>query len=395
MTESQANIHHYVPQWYQRQFLLPGQEKLFVLDLTPPPILRPDGSFVKNPDGKVKHYPPVRPLATSEAFQQEHLYTTKLFGKPSDIIEKRLFGKIDTAAARLIPTFVMQGWEELPKHGYDKMMAYIDIQRLRTPAGLDFIRKLGQRIYGYLFSQNTLMMLMQQIRNMHITMWAEGFHEIVSAEDSDIKFIVSDQPVTFYNCAAFPGSKWCAYPNDPDFRWEGTQTIFATDPNHCMIFTHHDFAHGHKTLNPLKNRINARSFQPTIHRLHDWIRKRKLDRREVAAINFLLKSRAKKFIAAGNKDWLYPEKDAFTTHWSKLKRLTIPKEPLGRMGDTFLGYEDGSVYHQDVYGRQTLTPEQAKEEAARMKRQLDQILKKDRAKKLAAEQETASAESID
>ena len=45
---------------------------------------------------------------------------------------------------------------------------------------------------------------------MHCTIWTEGVREIVSAEDSDVKFIISDHPVTIYNHAAPPDSSMCA-----------------------------------------------------------------------------------------------------------------------------------------------------------------------------------------
>ena len=46
---------------------------------------------------------------------------------------------------------------------------------------------------------------MQGIRMMHCTIWTEGVREIVSAEDADVKFIISDHPVTIYNHAVPPG----------------------------------------------------------------------------------------------------------------------------------------------------------------------------------------------
>ena len=56
---------------------------------------------------------------------------------------------------------------------------------------------------------------MQGIRMMHCTIWTEGVREIVSAEDANVKFLVSDHPITIYNYAATPEAQACAYPNDP------------------------------------------------------------------------------------------------------------------------------------------------------------------------------------
>ena len=39
--------------------------------------------------------------------------------------------------------------------------------------------------------------------------------EIASAEEADVKFIISDHPVTIYNHAVPPETPMCAYPSDP------------------------------------------------------------------------------------------------------------------------------------------------------------------------------------
>lgn len=48
-------------------------------------------------------------------------------------------------------------------------------------------------------SQNDLMFEMQGIQMLDCTIWVGGVREIVSAEDADVKFIVSDHPVTIYS----------------------------------------------------------------------------------------------------------------------------------------------------------------------------------------------------
>jgi hypothetical protein len=49
-----------------------------------------------------------------------------------------------------------------------------------------------------------LMFEVQGIRMLHCTIWVDGVREIVSAENSDDKFITSDHPVTIYNHAVPP-----------------------------------------------------------------------------------------------------------------------------------------------------------------------------------------------
>lgn len=380
-----ANItrqNHYVPEWYQKQFLI-HEQHLHLLDLNPDSIKRPDGLPVINNNGKIKQHNARRDLAPSQCFLQYDLYTTSLLGRPNDIIEKRLFGFFDNYASNLLPIFIEKGWESLrgPEE-YQTIFNYIDIQRLRTPAGLDFIKYIAFKKFRKILNQEILMNMMQELQYMHRTMWAESVREIVSAEESDIKFIVSDHPVVFYNYKAFPGSVYCRYPLDPMLTWQGTQTLFVTDPNHCMIFTHLDFAKNPDTTNPLKDRINGRYFSQTIESMHNWIRKRKLKREEVSVINYIIKKRAKRYIAAGNPDWLYPEKTAFNVHWSKLRRITLPKHEIYRFGgEIYLGYEDDRVYQQDAYGRQTMSQKEARNRAAEMQSHLEKILAQEELKK--------------
>lgn len=63
---------------------------------------------------------------------------------------------------------------------------------------------------------------MQYLRQMYGTMWLESVKEVVSAERSDVKFIVTDHPVTVYNPACEPGSQLCSYPDDPSIALAGT-----------------------------------------------------------------------------------------------------------------------------------------------------------------------------
>jgi hypothetical protein len=76
---------------------------------------------------------------------------------------------------------------------------YLDTQKIRTPKGLDWLSAQYPRL-----TQNDLMFEMQGISVMHCTIWTEGVREIVSAQDADVKFIVSDHPVTIYNYAIPP-----------------------------------------------------------------------------------------------------------------------------------------------------------------------------------------------
>ena len=107
---------------------------------------------------------------------------------------------------------------------------------------------------------------MQAVRNMHCTIWTEGVREIVSAENSQIKFIVSDHPVTIYNHAYAPESDPCGYPNDPSIALKGSQTIFPLDIDHCLILTNYEYAKNPQNQDPTEKRANPRNFRNSMVR---------------------------------------------------------------------------------------------------------------------------------
>ncbi|MBW8778123.1 MAG: hypothetical protein JF585_02755 [Burkholderiales bacterium] len=141
----------------------------------------------------------------------------------NDDVERKLFGPIDAQTAKAVQA-LLDGDESGMHDGFQNFFEHLTSQLLRTPKGLDWIRSR----YAPL-DQVQLMVEMQALRFMHRTMWAEGVREMVSAEDSDVKFIVTDHPVTIYNAAAAPGTPRCVYTGEPAVHWLGTQTVYALD----------------------------------------------------------------------------------------------------------------------------------------------------------------------
>ncbi|MGB3027650.1 DUF4238 domain-containing protein [Paradevosia shaoguanensis] len=328
---------HFVPQWYQRRFFVGISNTLYYLDLFPPGFTRSDGTT-----GTV---PGLRNRPTSTMFCQEDLYSTFFETQINDEIERKLFGGIDTRGATAIRAFTEvdeTGWHA----NFETLFQYVDIQKLRTPKGLDWLR----RHYPEL-SQNELMLEMQGIQFMNCTIWTSGVREIVSAEKSPVKFIVSDHPVTIYNHALPPGSTSCKYPMDPDIALKASQTIFPLGPDHCLILTNLEYAKDPAT-NPLENRTFARNYRPTMVSTIDFIRSRELAGQQVTEINFVLKARAKKNIAAGQKEWLYPERTVQKS-WGDLRHTLLPPEgALYRFGgEMYASYDSGYVHYQDEFGR--------------------------------------------
>ncbi len=334
---SKTRNNHYVPQWYQEGFFEAGRNTLAYLDIEPPRRVLDDGRVITQRDLFDTH--------TSRAFRQLDLYSTFFGTSVNDEIERHLFGDIDARGSNAIRAFAGCDAREWHRH-FQTLFEYIDIQKIRTPKGLDWLK--GQ--YPTL-SQNELMFEMQGIRMMHCTIWSEGVREIVSAEDADVKFIVSDHPVTIYNHAVPPKAPLCAYPNDPTIALKASQTVFPLNRNFCLILTNLEYARD-PSATALDKRTFARNYRSSMVRTDKFIRTRKLSNHEVARINYVLKMRARRYIAAGRKEWLYPEKSV-TEPWGELRTTLVPpKDELWHFGgEVFAKFDDGHVYYQDEFGR--------------------------------------------
>jgi hypothetical protein len=83
-----------------------------------------------------------------------------------------------------------------------------------------------------------------------------------------------------------------------------------------------------------------------------FIRTRKLSGQAVAQVNYVLKARARRYIAAGRKEWLYPE-EIVSDPWGELRKTLLPpKDELWHFGgEMFARFEDGHVHYQDEFGR--------------------------------------------
>ena len=268
-----------------------------------------------------------------------------------------MFGPIDDKGAGAVKAFLTDDqarWH----HNFQDFFTYLDAQKLRTPKGLGWIKEKYPKL-----NQTQLMTEMQALRTIHCTIWAEGVREMVSAEDSDIKFILSDHPVTIYNYACPPDSESCAYPNDPDIALKGSQTIFPLDKNRCLILTNLEYAQDPNGANPLEQRSNVTRIRQSMVNTINFINKRKLNQDEVTKINHIIKFRSRDEIAAGKESWLYPE-NRLACDWSELRHVLIPPSDELYLfgGEMYVGYEDGSTYYQDAFGRTTPQSKHLKKE---------------------------------
>lgn len=326
---------HYVPEWYQVGFATPGSNNWFV-DISPPQS-RPDGSPI---------VPAPRPRSPKSCFWEKDLYVTRFGELFNDQVETVLFQGIDDFGAKVVRTLIDGGRAGVP-HDYESLFSYMGAQKLRTPKGLDWIRSRYPSL-----SKVELMVELQHLRQMFGTLWAESVREVVSAEDSEVKFLISDHPVTTFNAALALDAPALSYPSDATIVLNGTQTLFALNANHCLILTHLPYAKAPDAVPMLRKRINARHFGTTLIHAAGLIRERRMTADEVIAINHVLKQRATRYLAAGQADWLYPERQAPYDAQRTAKVLLPPDNKLFHFGgEVYIGYADGTHGYHDEYGR--------------------------------------------
>ncbi len=335
---SKSRDNHYVPKWYQKGFIEPNRSSLVYLDLTPDIKILPNGRKITP-----KSFFPDAPV--SRCFYQTDLYSTFFLGEVNDEIEKKLFGDIDTKGAKAVRAFCTNDKHQWHQN-FETLFKYIDTQKIRTPKGLDWLRQQ----YPYM-NQNQLMYEMQAIQMMHCSIWSEGVREIVSAEKAGVKFILSDHPVTVYNHGLPLKDTQLKYPHDPSITLKASQTIFPLNRDFCLILTNLEYAE-EADCDPLKKRTFSRHFKNSMVRTDAFIKLRYLGDEDVMAINSIIKSRAKRYIAAGEENWLYPEKH-ISRPWSEFRHsLRPPVDGLMLFGgEIYAKFDNGRVHYQDAYGR--------------------------------------------
>ena len=338
---NQARItrqNHYVPIWYQKGFILGPRSTLQYLDLDPPKTDLPNGRIIIGKELELR--------SPKRSFRYKDLYTTRFGRTLNDEVEKFLFGGIDTSGATAVRAFASNDRLDIYEY-FQRFFEYLNAQKLRTPKGLDWIKSRYPSL-----TQAELMLEMQHLRRMHCTMWIECVREIVSAEKSDVKFIATDHPVTAYNSACPPTSSACNYPEDPSIGLKGTQTVFALDADHCLILTNLDYAQDPTGVDQLAPRQNARFSGQTLARTDAMIRTRMLTPDDVVGINSLLKLRARRYLAAYEEEWLFPENTGLIA-WEDIAGVLLPPTDMlwGFGGEIYIGNKDGSTQYQDPFGR--------------------------------------------
>ncbi len=331
---------HYVPEWYQKRFMLPGQGKYWYLDLKPDVTHLPNGrSFTRRA---------LLPWGPVSCFAEDDLYTTTWGGQGNVDIEKFFFGRVDGKGRRAVEFFGEFKFDRKgQQEAFHDLMNYMSVQKLRTPKGLGW---LGGLPAGR--DRNMRLMLLQQVQNMFCAIWTECIWQIADAANSDTKFIISDHPVTVYNRGCFPGSKYCAGFNDPEILMAATHTYFPLSLDKILILTNLSWVRN-PYQDERKARPNADYFHDTIFKFTDIQTRRSLSEQEVREINYITKQRALRYIAGAKVEWLRPEEHLLSTHWNKFGDgyLLMPEpRDIHVGGEILVGYGGGRSEAWNEYG---------------------------------------------
>lgn len=344
---SEFRNNHYVPEWYQRRFMLSGDTQLHYLNLKPDVFVDPRG--VSHTDKALKMRGP------NACFVERDLYTRKLRGMTSTEIEERFFGDIDRRGKLAVEYFngfsyPLSDWGDSLHH----LMMYMGTQKLRTPKGLEFLAsKTGTS------DKNWNLRQMMRLRGLYVAIWMECVWQIADANESETKFIVSDHPVTVYNRQCSPKSDWCRGASDPDIWLQATQTVFPLSMDKVLLLTNLSWVR-----DPYQSETNLRPnpnpFRNAIFKFTDIQIERHLSEQEVREVNYIIKRRAHRYIAAAKEEWLYPERMIPSDQWHSLGNgyLLMPDPRSVHWGGTIMwGNGDGSGGAMDEYGRRPWEPD--------------------------------------
>lgn len=335
---NEFSFNHYVPAWYQKRFLLPGKGKQAYLDLKPEVVVRDGHRFTRN---ALLHWGP------DSCFAEDDLYTTQWGDAKNKDIEKFFFGKIDSEGREAVDYFDDFTHPAADPDSFHSLLTFLSVQKMRTPKGLAWMKAVFRDE-----PKNISLMRLQRIRNVFCAIWTEAKWQIAEAA-GPTKFIISDHPVTVYNRACPPLSQECVGFSDPDIRLVGSHTYFPLSPNRLLIFTNLEWVR-----NPFQSekrmRTNPDLFRRAIFNFGDIQTGRKLCEQEVLQINLITKRRAYRYIAAGKREWLYPEKHVEVDHWRKMGDgyLLMPDPRDVYMGgEIMIGYDNGRHDAFNAYGQ--------------------------------------------
>jgi hypothetical protein len=331
---------HYVPVWYQKKFILDSQDvkDFFYLDLNPEKYIDSRGN---KHEGKA-----LKKLGPKKCFCADDLYLTEFDGVKSKDIEKAFFGEIDTNGQNAVSYYENFSYPWDGGDHFKEMMLYMSTQKLRTIKGLEQIKKIISSE-----NKNETLGTMVKYGQLYCAIWTECVWQIADASNPETKFIISDHPVTVYNRVC--GPSWLNRNGEPDIRQNATHTIFPLSLNKVLILTNLSWVRN-PYQKELSYRPNPNFFRSAIFKITDIQTLRRLEEDEVREINYIIKSNAKRYIAAAKKEWLYPEKYISKSDWSGYGSgyLLMPDpRSVTYGGQLIIGHQNGTSTAFDEYGR--------------------------------------------
>jgi Protein of unknown function (DUF4238) len=341
MAQGSYKENHYVAQWYQRRFLpAVGEQKFRYLDLQPETFL--------DPQGNKRQKKSLQRWGTDRCFKQTDLYTTRFGHLESTEIEQFFFGRVDNEGKAAVEYFAAFTHPGVNSDAFHALLNYMSVQKLRTPKGLAQLAQMMK-----LCNKNHVLLAMQRYQNLHCAIWTEAVWAIVEAPDGGTQFIISDHPVTVYNQECFPASDVCRGFGDPEIWRNGTHTIFPLGPTKALLLTNLSWVR-----NPYGNakhlRPHPNPLRPAMFKFTEIQTGRKLNEVEINQINFVIKKRAYRYVAAVTENWLYPERCIPSEHWRKLSdRYVLMPDPrsVSFSSEILIGYKGGRSEAFDEYGR--------------------------------------------
>lgn len=171
---------HYVPQWYQRQFIPAGQTDrgLYLLDLKPE-------SF-REGRGVRRRRKALRRTGTRKCFAVDDLYTTRFGGIESRYLERVFFGEVDARGKQAVEFFAAFDHDRMDEDALPDLMTFMSMQKLRTPKGLDWLaERTGVRRRDDVVEQ------VVGLRRLYGAIWTECVWQLADATDSPTKFLVA------------------------------------------------------------------------------------------------------------------------------------------------------------------------------------------------------------
>src|SRR3954466_16214764 len=114
---------HYVPQWYQRQFIPADQadRELYLLDLKP--------EWFRDGKGVRRRRPALRRTGTRKCFAIDDLYTTRFGGAESRELEKLFFGEVDARGKEAVEFFAQFDHDRVSGEALENLMMYMSTQK--------------------------------------------------------------------------------------------------------------------------------------------------------------------------------------------------------------------------------------------------------------------------